>query len=213
MQDVNIKYLYVSLGDHTAGQKDEHEKVIQATEVVIHPDYNPNDFDNDIGESHSPPAPLSDSVSFRSAIIKLKHPFFLHNGRQIIGRMEEPEKFEKLHSSGRLGKTDMTVLGWGTLSEGGQAAKVLHFVKLPYVTNHECKRAMSPYSVLEGMMCAGDTKNGKIDACQGDSGGPLVYRPQVKSLKQCRRHIILKHSIVLRISAKEKRFSTTSVKI
>ena len=57
MQDVNIKYLYVALGDHTAGQKDENEKVIQAVEVVIHPDYNPNDFDNDIGESTSPHIP------------------------------------------------------------------------------------------------------------------------------------------------------------
>jgi len=157
--DVNIKYLYISLGDHTAGKKDQHEKVIHATEVVIHPDYNPNDFDNDI------------------AIIKLEHPFFLHGGRQTIRRMEEPDQFEKLHYAGYLGgQADLTVLGWGTLSEGGQASKVLHFVKLPYVSNHECKRAMSPYSVLSGMMCAGDTKNGKIDACQGDSGGPLVYK-------------------------------------
>ena len=64
LQDVNIKYLYVSLGDHTAGKKDQHEKVIHATEVVIHPDYNPNDFDNDIGESDSSlPHPLSLSLS------------------------------------------------------------------------------------------------------------------------------------------------------
>ena len=98
--------------------------------------------------------------------------------------MEEPDQFEKLHYAGQLGgQDDMTVLGWGTLSEGGQASQVLHFVKLPYVSNHECKRAMSPYSVLSGMMCAGDTKNGKIDACQGDSGGPLVYKREVE-----RRH-------------------------
>ena len=57
LQDVNIKYLYVSLGDHTAGEKDKYEKVIHATEVVIHPLYNPNDFDNDIGESNSPSHP------------------------------------------------------------------------------------------------------------------------------------------------------------
>ena len=66
MQDVNIKYLYVSLGDHTAGKKDQHEKVIHAAEVVIHPDYNPNDFDNDIGESPLP-SPLSLSVSHLSS--------------------------------------------------------------------------------------------------------------------------------------------------
>ena len=98
--------------------------------------------------------------------------------------MEDPDKFEKLHASGQLGNTDMTVLGWGTLSEGGIAAKVLNYVKLPYVRNHECQRAMSPYSVYAGMMCAGDTKNGKIDACQGDSGGPLVYRKSVSRRDQ-----------------------------
>ena len=87
--------------------------------------------------------------------------------------------------------TMCTVTGWGTLSEGGQAAKVLNFVSLPYVSQHECKRAMSPYSVLPGMMCAGDTKNGKIDACQGDSGGPLVYKREVETLKQWLLHIII----------------------
>ena len=93
--------------------------------------------------------------------------------------MEDPDKFETLHYGGQLGTTDMTVLGWGTLSEGGLAARVLNYVKLPYVSNHECRRVMSPYSVYSGMMCAGDTKNGKIDACQGDSGGPLVYKKSV----------------------------------
>ena len=61
LQDVNIKYLYLSLGDHRAGKKDEHEKVIHATEVVIHPAYNPHDFDNDIGESTSLPTSQSDA--------------------------------------------------------------------------------------------------------------------------------------------------------
>ena len=50
LQDVNIDYLYVSLGDHHAGIKDDYERVIAAGEVVIHPLYNANDFDNDIGE-------------------------------------------------------------------------------------------------------------------------------------------------------------------
>ena len=119
------------------------------------------------------------SLTLLTALIKLEHPFRLHNGRQIISRMEDPDKFEKLHDTEELGTHPMTVLGWGTLSEGGLAAKVLNYVSLPFVSQHECKKAMSPYSVYSGMMCAGDTKNGKIDACQGDSGGPLVYKKSV----------------------------------
>ena len=134
-----------------------------------------------ISVSQTPHPTLLPLTPFLSAIIKLEHPFKLHSGRQVIARMAETNKFEKLHYGGHLGKEDMTVLGWGTLSEGGEAAKVLNYVSLPYVSNHECKRAMSPYSVLSGMMCAGDTKNGKIDACQGDSGGPLVYKREVET--------------------------------
>ena len=40
----------MSIGDHRAGLKDENEVVIPAIEVIIHPEYDPSDFDNDIGE-------------------------------------------------------------------------------------------------------------------------------------------------------------------
>ena len=71
---------------------------------------------------------------------------------------------------------NLTVLGWGSLSEGGSSAKVLNYVKLPYIDHGTCKAAMNPYEVFDGMLCAGDIELGKIDACQGDSGGPIVYR-------------------------------------
>ena len=106
--------------------------------------------------------------------------------------MEDPDKFEKLQKADKLGNSALTVLGWGTLSSGGLAAKVLNYVSLPYVSNAECRRLMTPYSVFPGMMCAGDTKNGKIDACQGDSGGPLVYK---KSVGKSDNHIVSQHDI------------------
>ena len=46
-----MDYLYVSLGDHRAGIKDQSERVVAARRIVVHPLYNPNDFDNDIGQS------------------------------------------------------------------------------------------------------------------------------------------------------------------
>ena len=69
-----------------------------------------------------------------------------------------------------------TVIGWGTMRSGGQTAKVLRYVDLPYVGLDECKRAMRPLSIYDSMVCAGFLKFGGKDACQGDSGGPLVYR-------------------------------------
>ena len=39
----------------------------------------------------------------------------------------------------------MTVLGWGTLREGGTTAKTLQYVGLPYVGLSKCKRAMKPH--------------------------------------------------------------------
>jgi len=71
---------------------------------------------------------------------------------------------------------DLTVLGWGTLSEGGPLPRILNYVKLPYVDHGVCRAAMSPYPVFDEMLCAGDVEKGQIDACQGDSGGPIVYR-------------------------------------
>ena len=113
-------------------------------------------------------------------MIKLQRPFRLHKGRQIISMMEDPDKFEKLDQAGKLSRPALTVLGWGTLSDGGPSAKVLNYVILPYVSLSECRRLLAPYSpVYSGMMCAGDTKKGKIDACHGDSGGPLVYKKSV----------------------------------
>ena len=84
--------------------------------------------------------------------------------------MEDPNLFETKASK------QMTVLGWGTLYQGGPTAKILNYVNLPYVTMRSCRSAMRPHTIYDSMICAGDLRNGGIDACQGDSGGPLVYR-------------------------------------
>ena len=108
-----------------------------------------------------------------SAIIKLKTPFTIHNARQTIQRMEDQDMLQNLINENQ--KPNLTVLGWGSLAEGGPSAKTLNFVKLPYIDHGTCKAAMNPYEVFDGMLCAGDIEKGKIDACQGDSGGPIVY--------------------------------------
>ena len=49
MVDVKIKRLYVSIGDYDTKKRDDHERIILAEKIIIHLDYNPNNFHNDIG--------------------------------------------------------------------------------------------------------------------------------------------------------------------
>ena len=68
----------------------------------------------------------------------------------------------------------LDVLGMGTTSSGASSvANMLRDVKVPAITNAECKNNYGSSSVTSKMLCAGYPE-GKKDACQGDSGGPLV---------------------------------------
>ncbi|CAN2042152.1 Coagulation factor VII [Candidatus Magnetomoraceae bacterium gMMP-15] len=68
---------------------------------------------------------------------------------------------------------DVTVIGWGKTSEGGQSSDVLQEVTVPLVSNEVCDAAYPRDPVTENMICAGFSEGGK-DACNGDSGGPLM---------------------------------------
>lgn len=67
---------------------------------------------------------------------------------------------------------DGTVSGWGKLSNGS-LSHTLQQVKVPIMTNQQCKKSAYRASrITDNMMCAGFPDGGH-DACQGDSGGPL----------------------------------------
>jgi secreted trypsin-like serine protease len=121
----------------------------QVDEVVVHDDYNPKTFENDI------------------ALIKIDGG--LPKGK-IIPLADAALKL----TPGQ----ELQVTGWGTTKEvGGQMPTHLLKATVPYVDNDICNKPDSYNgSILPGMMCAGK-EGGGVDSCQGDSGGPLVSPP------------------------------------
>ena len=56
----------------------------------------------------------------------------------------------------------------------GPVSKFLKWVKVPIITNSQCRNTELRHQLItEDMICAGYANGGK-DACSGDSGGPLI---------------------------------------
>ncbi len=47
------------------------------------------------------------------------------------------------------------------------------FLKVPIVSNLECRFRYGPRDITENMFCAG-YRRGNVDSCAGDSGGPIL---------------------------------------
>lgn len=118
---------------------------IAAKRVVLHPDFNSTNNQNDI------------------ALIELNESY---PGRQVV----LPSRGSQVPRFGDVG----TVLGWGALVEGGSASNKLRKVQLPVVSNAACFPPYANLFDGEYSFCAGGARSGGQDACQGDSGGPLL---------------------------------------
>lgn len=67
-----------------------------------------------------------------------------------------------------------TVIGWGSLREGGVAPGKLQQVTIPIWSNGVCKQkygSAAPGGIVDSFLCAGEANR---DSCSGDSGGPLM---------------------------------------
>ena len=58
-------------------------------------------------------------------------------------------------------------------SGGGTLPDILQEIEVPHVGHFTCTVEYFPYSITQGMICAGE--RGK-DSCQGDSGGPMIIK-------------------------------------
>merc|ERR1711997_43562 len=112
----------------------------------LHPDYNPGNTNNDV------------------CLLKVSNAFNFTNKRLAPIELNRNEDWAG---------SSFTVTGWGTLTSGSSSLPtMLQEVQVPYVGALTCKVEYFPYSITDGMICAGE--RGK-DSCQGDSGGPMVH--------------------------------------
>lgn len=67
----------------------------------------------------------------------------------------------------------LTVMGWGSVEEGGAQSDVLRYATVPFVDDATCARSYRTQFRPATELCAGYPQGG-VDTCQGDSGGPMI---------------------------------------
>lgn len=127
--------------------------------VHIHPDYSPENFDNDI------------------ALIQLENPVTMNSNVSPICLPERSEV--SLYEPSLAGY----VSGFG-LTEQNRITDYLHFVRLPVIARDKCQQQLTKKQVnkkteklkfTENMFCAGQ-EHLPMDSCEGDSGGPFAVK-------------------------------------
>jgi trypsin len=77
--------------------------------------------------------------------------------------------------------SEITVTGWGRVTEAGIGSDTLRATRLPLQSRQNCNRPASyDGRVSANMICAGRVTGGS-DACLGDSGGPATIRVGTKN--------------------------------
>ncbi|XP_032401257.1 ST14 transmembrane serine protease matriptase a [Xiphophorus hellerii] len=135
----------IYLGLHDQQKIDKFVVKRKLKQIIPHPNYNPNTFDNDI------------------ALMELDTPIEYSDYIQPICL---PTADYKIPAG-----QNVWITGWGATREGGTAAKTLQKASVRIINHSECNKLMS-FRLTSRMLCAG-VLTGGVDACQGDSGGPL----------------------------------------
>lgn len=148
MSKFDVQNLRVRLGDHNIRSTSDGPNVEKRVKRVIrHKGFSSTTLWNDV------------------AILTLDEEVETTNNIQNICLASEPgENFKG---------QQVTVAGWGTLSEGGSQPASLMKVDVKVWANEKCRRSYgssAPGGITKHMLCASDTNK---DSCSGDSGGPL----------------------------------------
>lgn len=147
----------IFLGVHnvTERYKNKEIQIFYGKSIHMHHGYVPNTLDNDIG------------------LIEIKKRAKLSD--KVLPVCLPKRKQKDVPLKGKVG----TVVGWGQTSEN-KASEVLKELRLPVVSQRDCKLAYkNQYAVTDSMFCAG-LKYKSHDTCPGDSGGGYVFQDLTK---------------------------------
>uniref|UniRef100_A0A4X2KJ02 Peptidase S1 domain-containing protein n=1 Tax=Vombatus ursinus TaxID=29139 RepID=A0A4X2KJ02_VOMUR len=142
------------VGVHNLLQRHRKTKKIKIKAIIIHPQFIPDTYANDIALFH-----LKSTLSYNDYVQPICLPFF--------------KELFNLNASTRC-----FVSGWGRTAEEGSASNTLQEAEIHYIPWDTCNREESYGGrIVATSFCAGE-EDGIVDTCLGDSGGPLMcYLP------------------------------------
>ncbi|XP_031431974.1 trypsin-3-like [Clupea harengus] len=145
--------IQVRLGEHSLSSNEGTEQLIDSAKIIKHPNYNPNNLDNDI------------------MLIKLSRPATLNRYVKTVA----------LPSRCPIPNEQCMVSGWGaTDGKSTIFPDRLQCLTQPIIDDRTCKMAYRD-SMTKNMVCSGFMQGG-ADSCKGDSGGPLVCGGQLQGV-------------------------------
>jgi secreted trypsin-like serine protease len=140
----NAVLFTIQLGSKDLTTADSNRQTVATSDWVVHPDFNPDSIENDIG------------------LIQLRLPVTLTGYIQQI-YMPTIELSDS---------TSVTVLGWGQTSDSdAELSENLRYQTVSTLSNEEC-RLFYGNQITENMVCAEGNYN--QGTCIGDNGGPMV---------------------------------------
>ncbi|XP_058450969.1 brachyurin-like isoform X2 [Malaya genurostris] len=130
-----------------------------STSFIIHPQYNSNNLNNDIG------------------LIRLDSPVTFSQNIQAVN----------LPSADRTGETFVdaiaTVSGFGRTSNTGPVSPTKNWVNIRVISNAACQSVYGSAVVIASTVCGTGADAANQSTCQGDSGGPLTVQENGASLQ------------------------------
>uniref|UniRef100_A0A1A9VEE8 Peptidase S1 domain-containing protein n=1 Tax=Glossina austeni TaxID=7395 RepID=A0A1A9VEE8_GLOAU len=146
LRGFTTRLLSLRLLEHSRRNSSAHVIDRKVSQVFIHEKYSTRNFDNDIG------------------VLRLDEPIIMSDMLRPVCMPEENRGYEH---------EEAIITGWGATREGGPVAETLQEVRVPILSQEECRKSGYGKSrITDNMLCAGISEGGK-DSCQGDSGGPL----------------------------------------
>lgn len=121
-------YIQVILGAHNIRELEPTQIVVTSTNIIVHPDFNPSNYNNDIG-----------LVRFPNAIVFNSH----------IQSVTLPSA-----ASGSFVDFEGVLTGWGRLSDSDTGiASNLHAVDVIVMANFWCSRSYGTDVVIDSTLC------------------------------------------------------------